>query len=97
MYIEETDHSFDEIYLVPTPMYTMYKDGRYCLINEYTLRNIQLKIICDDEVYEDFKDAKFTDQTGTTAVINKDGRLSNPLPTMSIIANLMSTMLLNSK
>ena len=97
MHIENTNRLFDEIYLIPTPMYTMYKDGKYCLINEYTLRNIQLKVISDDETYEDFKDAKFTDQTGTAAVIEKDGRLSNALPTMSLIADLMSTMLLNSK
>lgn len=97
MYIENTNTSFDEIYLIPTPMYTMYKDDKYYLINEYTLRNIQLKVICDNEVYEDFKNTKFTDQTGTTAIIEKDGRLSKPLPTMSVIANLMSLMLLNSK
>ena len=97
MHIVNTDRLFDEIYLIPTPMYTMYKDGECYLINEYTLRNIQLKVISDDEVYEDFKDAKFIDQTGITAVIEKDGRLSKPLPTMSIIAELMSLMLLNSK
>jgi hypothetical protein len=96
MFIEQTDHHFDEMYVIPTPMITMHKDGKYHLINEYTLRNIQLAVARDKSTYEDFAKVTFTCQAGLTCTIMKDGRLSNPLSTLKIIGNLMSELLMVS-